>query len=445
MAWDLLLTDCILLTPDRKCPDTERSFLAIEDGRIAALGPIRELPATPPDVQTLALPGRLLTPGFVNIHTHAVLSLMRGIAVDMGHAPAYTPGVPHGHEVGPEDAVALARLGALEALTFGSTIMVDSYVHADLTLPAMAELGIRVHACGRLHDVDFTRVHQGIWRYDDAIGAASLQAVIDLRDRFHGAYGGRTHVVLTPHAPDTCSDALLSQVAALARQDGMLVATHLSQSPAENAVIADRSGTTPTALLDRLGLLNDRLIAAHCIHMTADDIARFAASGATVAHVPKGNATSGRMAPTPLLRAAGARLALGTDNLTQDMIEAMRWALIVARLQSGDSWPDWQPEDVFGMATAAGAAALGRSDLGQLRPGAAADLVVIDARQPHLTPLLDPLGTLVHDGQGRDVEHVFVAGRQVIRSGQAVFGNAAAIRSEAQAVSERLWARARTS
>jgi 5-methylthioadenosine/S-adenosylhomocysteine deaminase len=149
------------------------------------------------------------------------------------------------------------------------------------------------------------------------------------------------------------------------------------------------------------------------------------------------------MANTPLLRAAGARLALGTDNLTQDMIEAMRWALIVARLQSGDAWPDWQPEDVFAMATSAGAAALGRPDLGALRPGAAADLVVIDARQPHLTPLLDPLGTLVHDGQGRDVEHVFVAGRQVIRSGQAVFADASAIRAEAQEVSVRLWEEAR--
>ena len=249
--------------------------------------------------------------------------------------------------------------------------------------------------------------------------------------------------MLAPHAPDTCTETLLRRVAELSRTDGMLVTSHLSQSPAENAEVARRSGETPTALYDRLGLLNERLIAAHCIHMTPDDIRCFGAAGATVAHVPKGNATSGRMAPTPALRAAGARLALGTDNLTQDMIEAMRWALIVARLQSGENWPDWQPEDVFAMATGEGATALGLSGtLGVLRPGATADLVVIDANRLHMTPMLDPLGTLTHDGQGRDVEHVFVAGRQVIESGEPTLADAASIRAAGQAAAERLWAAA---
>ena len=114
--------------------------------------------------------GRLVTPGFVNVHTHAVLSLMRGIALDMGFAPAYTRGVPHGHDITEDEAVALARLGALESLTFGSTTMVDSYVHAHVTLPAMADLGLRVWSCTRFHDVDFTRVHEGVWRHDPAIG-----------------------------------------------------------------------------------------------------------------------------------------------------------------------------------------------------------------------------------------------------------------------------------
>ena len=209
-------------------------------------------------------------------------------------------------------------------------------------------------------------------------------------------------------------------------------------------MIAKRSGCTPTALLERVGLLNDRLIAAHCIHLTEDDIARIGGAGVTVAHVPKGNATGGSMAPTPKLRAAGARIALGTDNLTQDMTEAMRWSLAVARLQIGSVSDQWQPRDAFAMATAAGATVLGRAhDLGRLAPGYLADFVVFDFRHAHLTPLIDPLGTLVHDGCGRDVEHVFVDGRQVISNGEPAFADARKIRADAQRAAEALWDRAR--
>jgi 5-methylthioadenosine/S-adenosylhomocysteine deaminase len=308
----------------------------------------------------------------------------------------------------------------------------------------MAALGLRVFACGRVHDVDFSRVHDGVWRHDDAIGDATLAATRALIQAHHGTAGGRANVILAPHAPDTCSDRLLTQVAALARETGLKVMIHLSQSRAENQVIRERSGGTPAELLERIGLLNDHLIAAHCIHVTPDDIARIGGAGATVAHVPKGNATGGTMAPTPALRAAGARLALGTDNLTQDMAEAMRWALIVARLQEGEVSERWQPRDVFQMATANGAAALGLGDrLGRIAAGWLADLVVFDFRRPHLAPCLDPLGTLVHDGQGRDVEHVFIDGRHVVRDGLAVLVDEVRIRADAQAVAERLWAQAR--
>jgi 5-methylthioadenosine/S-adenosylhomocysteine deaminase len=321
--------------------------------------------------------------------------------------------------------------------------MVDSYVHAQATLPAMAELGLRVWSCTRFHDVDFTRVHEGIWRHDPAIGDASIAATVALMKAHHGAHNGRTQVMLAPHAPDTCSDDLLRKVAGLAQETGLRVWTHLSQSALENRVIRERSGCTPTELLDRVGLLNDRLIAGHCIHLTDDDISRLAAAGATVAHVPKGNATGGAMAPTPRLKRAGAHLALGTDNLTQDMTEAMRWALAVARIQLGGVSPEWQPRDVFAMATSAGARALGAAhELGRLAAGYLADLVVFDFRRAHLTPLLDPLGTLVHDAGGRDVEHVFVDGRHVVAHGEATLVDGRRIRAEAQAVSEALWARA---
>jgi 5-methylthioadenosine/S-adenosylhomocysteine deaminase len=444
MSFDTIIAGATLLTGDPAAPVVADGAIGITGNRIGFVGRRADLPADMPAARVLQMDGRVVIPGFINVHTHAVLSLMRGVALDMGFAPAYTRGVPHGHDITEDEAIALARLGALEAMTFGSTAMVDSYVHAHVTLPAMAELGLRVWSCTRFHDVDFTRVHEGVWRHDPAIGAACIADTLALMKAHHGANNGRTHVTLAPHAPDTCSDDLLKKVAELARETGVNVWTHLSQSRLENDVIAQRSGCTPAELLARVGLLNEKLIAAHCIYLTEDDVARLADSGMTVAHVPKGNATGGAMAPTPKLKQAGARIALATDNLTQDMTEAMRWSLAVARLQIGSVSDQWQPRDAFAMATAAGAQALGRShELGRLAPGYLADLVVFDFRHAHLTPLIDPLGTLVHDGCGRDVEHVFVDGRQVVADGAPVFADAARIRAEAQRAAEALWQRAR--
>ena len=191
--------------------------------------------------------------------------------------------------------------------------------------------------------------------------------------------------------------------------------------------------------------LNDRLLAAHCIKLTETDIERAGAARIHVAHVPKGNAGGGIMAPTNQLRAAGANLTLSTDNLLADMIEAMRWALSIARLQTETVNDDWQPEHVFQMATMNGARALGMADeLGSLVPGKKADIVIVKADTPNFTPLLDALGALVHCGQGANVRDVIVDGEAVVRDGRATHADETAIMADAQAAAEALWARARS-
>lgn len=150
------------------------------------------------------------------------------------------------------------------------------------------------------------------------------------------------------------------------------------------------------------------------------------------------------MAPTIALREAGARLALGTDNMHADMIETMRWALAVARLQVGRVTDDWQPRHALEMATLAGARAMGlENDLGSLTVGKKADLVVLDFRRPHLTPLTNALGNLVHVAQGRDVEMVVVDGRVVVEDGHATLVDGERIRREAAEAARHLWERAR--
>ncbi len=441
--FDLLVEGCTLI-PAAFAPPVPDAAIGIRGGRFVFVGPRRDLPAGARAAQRIDAAGHLALPGLVNVHTHTILTMVRGVAEDMGFAPAYTPGVPQGHMVTEAEAVALARLGALEALLFGSTLINDTYVHTDLTLPAMAELGGRVFACNRLHDVDFSGVAGGRWAHDAAIGARTLDAAEALVQRWHGRPDARTGVQLAAHAPDTCSAPFLRQIGEASRRLGVPVQTHLAQSRIEVARVRERDGRTPAELLDEVGLLDDRLVAAHCIHLTEADIARIGRAGVRVAHIPKGNATGGHIAPTRALTEAGARLTLATDNMHADMVEAMRWALAMGRVQRGAVEDSWQPEHMLLAATEEGAAAMGLGgELGAVRPGWRADLVLLDLGRPHLVPHGDPLGTVVHTAHGRDVAHVVVEGEVVVRDGRPTRADMESVCREGAEAAAALWRRAR--
>ncbi|AXY41647.1 amidohydrolase family protein [Halomonas sp. JS92-SW72] len=441
---DLVIHGPRAITVDPVLGEIPRARLVIHGGRLVEIGPDDPGVPLPPARRTLDLSGHVITPGFVNVHTHTILTMVRGVAEDMGFAPAYTPGVPHGHEVSEEEAVALARLGAAEALLFGSTLINDSYVHADLTLPAMGELGMRVITCGRIHDVDFSRVHEGIWEHRAEIGERTLAQAVALHERWQGGMDGRLGVELAAHAPDTCSRDLLARVAEARDALGIRVNGHLSQSLKENHRVQERDGMSPTELLEEVGLLGPRFTAAHCMYVSDSDIARIGASGTNIAHVPRGNATGGRIAPTTRLREAGANLALATDNMHADMVEVMRWALIMGRVQEGEVNETWQPHHVLEMATLGGARALGlEAELGSLTPGKRADLVAFDFRRPHLVPLINALGNLVHTAQGRDIDVVICNGEVVVEGGELCRADTATLLADAQSAAEALWQRAR--
>jgi 5-methylthioadenosine/S-adenosylhomocysteine deaminase len=440
--FDLLLRGGTALTAEPDRPVIEDAAIGIRGDRLALVAPATEVGAAASATRVVDASGHVITPGFVNVHTHAILCMVRGVAEDLGFAPAYTPGVPHGHDVTADEARALARLGALEALLFGSTLINDTYVHAEVTLPAMGELGLRVFAGGRIHDVDFSRVHDRVWLHRPEIGERTLADAVALAERWHGTMDGRLGVQLAAHAPDTCSRALLAEIDAARRRLGVRVTIHLAQSRVEVARVREREGRTPAELLDEVGLLDDRLLGAHCLFLTDDDVARLGRARVNVCHVPKGNATGGTAAPTSRLRRAGARIALGTDNMHADMVETMRWALAIGRLQEGAVTDAWQPHHVFHMATLEGARAMGLDhETGSLRAGKKADLVGFDFRRAHLTPSVNPLGNLVHVAQGRDVSFVIVDGRVVVEAGRATLVDEEAVRREGAEAARRLWAR----
>lgn len=437
---DLLIDGPDILTGDPARPQIAGGRIGIRADRIVLVEPASGPP--PAALRTLDGGGCLAIPGLVNVHTHACLTMLRGVAEDLGFAPAYTRGLPQGFDLEPDEAVAFARLGALEALTFGSTLVNDTYEHAGLTLPAMAAIGLRVTGCGRIRDVDFRGLMEGRWEHDRAIGRATLDEALALHATWHGREDGRIGVQLAAHAPDTCSVDLLREIRDARDATGAIVTTHLAQSSVEVDRIRARDGMSPVELLDEIGLLGPRLIAAHCIWMSPGDIARAGRARLHVAHIPKGNATGGTIAPIAELREAGASIALATDNMHADMVETLRWALNAGRIRAGRVAPDWQPATVLAMAHAGGAAAMGMGDaIGRLAPGWKADVVLLDTRRPHWRPLLDFAGTLVHVGQGRDVRDVVVDGRIVLRDGRPTLVSADAIMAEADRAARSLWSR----
>jgi 5-methylthioadenosine/S-adenosylhomocysteine deaminase len=233
----------------------------------------------------------------------------------------------------------------------------------------------------------------------------------------------------------------LREVKKLADAHGGNVHTHLSQLPLEVEAVKARTGLTPPQLMDKLGLLNERLIAAHCIHMDRPDIELCGKSKMTVAHAPIGNAKGGRIAPIMELREAGARIALCTDTFSGDLIEAMRWAIAMQRIRRQGNVLD--ARTVLDWGTRESAAAIGMADkVGSLEIGKRADIVLLDNRSPSLAPLVDGYGVLVHSASGHDVDTVIVDGRVVLSGGRLTLADGDAIVARAQQVASTLWTRA---
>lgn len=438
---DLLVGGDLVLTLDEQGRVLRNGALAVSGGRIVDIGPAAALEARWSATKHLDGKGRLVIPGLVNVHNHTPLMITRGMIEDIGFAPMYTPGIPQGHWLDADDAYALSCLGMYELLRAGCTTVVDYYRYPSSCARAAAELGLRAVIAGRVHDADPAALAVGRYEHKTEVGQASLRENAELIERWNGHDGGRIRCDWAPHAPDTCSDDLLREVGRLAEAHGGNLHTHLAQLPIEVEAVQARSGLTPARLLDKLGLLNERLIAAHCIHMERADIELCGKAGITVAHAPIGNAKGGRIAPIVELRDAGARIALCTDTFSGDLIEAMRWSIAMQRIDRQGNVLD--ARTVLNWGTREGAAALGMgSEIGSLEIGKRADIVLLDNRSPSLAPLVDGYGVLVHSASGRDVDTVIVDGRIVLAGGQPVRVDGAEIVTRAQAVADRLWQRA---
>lgn len=353
--------------------------------------------------------GRLLMPGLINTHCHAAMTLQRSQADDIPLMAWLNDYIwPFEAKQTPREVVLGMTLGVAEMLLGGITSFADMYFFENRCVGPVEELGIRaVLGCS----------------YFDSNAREAFREV-EQAVRLAASGSGRVRIGVAPHAPYTVSPENLRRGKELADCLGLNLMVHVAETQDEVRIVRERYGCTPVEHLDRLGLLDSRCIAAHCIHVGESDIATLAARGVTVSHNPQSNMKiSSGVAPVERLRAAGALVTVATDgpssNNDLDLFEELRTAAFLQKSATGD--PTALPAcEALRMATANGARAMGYADgeLGVIREGALADLIVIDLQKPHLQPVHDVVSNIVYCGKAADVDTVMVDGRIVVEGRQ---------------------------
>jgi 5-methylthioadenosine/S-adenosylhomocysteine deaminase len=440
---DLLVSGGIVVTMDPARRVLQPGAVAIEGNRVAAVGPVGEIEAAYAPARRIDATGRMVLPGFVNLHSHVGLTVLRGVGEDRGSASLFPAAMAVWDVMDEAEIHAMSLLGFFELLRFGSTTVVENSRKASAVAAAADRIGVRAVLSEMVADVDQYGIETRGYHYEAHRGEERLRAGLDLAARWHGAANGRLTVQLSPHAPDFCSKTLLTTIGGEARRRGLGLTLHLAQTPREVDLVKRLHGRGSVELLHEIGLLGPDVIAAHCIYVSDDEIRLLASTRTGVAHNASINAKRGRIPPAIQIMDLGGTVGLGTDNYHGNITEAWKFAISAARVRTGDA-TRLTPMQVLEMATVNGARALGRlDDLGSLEPGKYADLVIVDLQKPHFYPLIDPVGSFVHNAVGNDVETVIVDGRVTVDRGALLTLPPEEILASSQRAAEQVWSRLR--
>ncbi|MCC5948924.1 MAG: amidohydrolase family protein [Nitriliruptoraceae bacterium] len=384
----------------------------VDEGRIVGVWSRTDAPRT--TVAETALPG-LLLPGFVDVHAHTPMVLLRGAGEGLPVDRWLTEVMwPRESRLTPDDIRVGMLAGGAQLLRGGITTSVEMYFAPDAMAEACHELGLRSLIAPPLLVSEELEAALGSWE-------AQLEAMV----AFAAAHRDDALVdgIIGPHSAYTVPLEPLRAAAEAARSEGLLLHLHVAEGEHEgDGIRAEHGVSVPRYLADH-GVLDAPVLAAHGVWLDDDDIALFAAHGTSVAHCPGSNGKhASGLAPVTALRAAGVPVAIATDGPAShdrlDLYAEMRLAIRFARLRERDA-AALGASDALAMVTSEAARAIGRDDLGIIAPGARADLqhVAID----RLGPVVDPddlLTHLVYSASPADVTDVWVEGRHVVAEGR---------------------------
>jgi len=428
----ILIQDCLILPATHRLGKKEKTQdllikgdIAIDGGRLLKVGPEGTIPSDWNPGKIINGKNFLCLPGLINCHTHAAMTLLRSYADDLPLMYWLEKKIwPIEARLTGEDVYWGTLLALIEMIKSGTTTFNDMYFYMDETAQAVEKIGMR--AC-------LARGLVGIGNQAEK-GLEESRAFIE---KWQEGAGGRIKVWLGPHAPYTCPPSYLKKVITLAQEYDVGIHIHVSETKDEIAQIEKKYKKTPVGYLQEIGLFQFPVLAAHCVHLTDEDINLLAESGISIAHNPESNMKlASGIAPVAKLRAAGITVGLGTDgaasNNNLDMFGEMRTAALLHKVVNED--PLVLPaSEVILMATRDGARALGlENEVGMLKPGLKADLILINLNQAHLFPRHNLVAHLVYAAQGHDVDTVIIDGKVVMEHRKILTVDEELVRAEVE-------------
>ena len=437
----ILLTNATIVTGNPNREILYDSALTVDKGRIAALGPTPDLISQYPDAELVNCRGKTIFPGLINAHTHLMRTVGRGILEDTGYPNTLQYPEDIRDVLTHEETLAMVTLGALESIKSGVTSMLEIGRTVGAFAPALASTGLRLVLSEAIDDLDPQSARLGIYEYSEEKREARLEVSDDLIKRWHGASYGRITCFLAPGTPESCSPQLLRSVREMAESHDIGYTIHLCQSMVEMNAIQRIHGVRPTHYLFANEFLGPRLLTAHNRYVDHSEIAMLGWGRVNISNNPAIAARRATAAPVLELEAAGCNIAMGSDNMTHDMVEVLRSGVFYERVRRNSQMHP-MPEDVLEWATMGSARALRLDEkVGSLEPGKHADLFIINSSRAHLVPNLRIVSAFVHNGQAGDIESVMVDGQWLMRDREVLTIDEDRVVEAAQEVGVRAWQR----
>jgi 5-methylthioadenosine/S-adenosylhomocysteine deaminase len=436
---DTLFTNAHVLTMDEKMTQYTRGAVAVTGEGIVAVGPEDEIKKEYSGKETVDCKGKILMPGLINAHTHVPMTLLRGIADDL-RLDVWLQGYMFPVErqfASPEFVRLGTSIACAELIKSGVTTFNDMYYFEDDVATATAQAGMR-GVCG-----------QSILKFPTPDAASYEDAMEKARD-YIKKWKGHPLIVpaIAPHAPYTCTEEILRETADLAKEFDVPLHTHLAETSLEVDNMRNENGMPVIPYVKKQGLLDAKVIAAHCVHIDIGEIRTLHHAGAGISHNPSSNLKlASGFAPVMKMLQAGLNVGIGTDgpasNNDLDMFEEVRLAAFIAKVVTND--PTSLPaSQALLMATRLGAQALHIGHLtGSLTPGRRADLILIDLTPAHNSPSFrrsadNAYAQIVYASKSTDVTDVMINGKWVMRGRQLLTVNEAELLAEAADIAKKI-------
>ncbi len=435
MTYDLVIHNGTIVTVNASFEIIPNGLICISADKLERVESMPNDQSLPASKVSIDAAGGLIMPGLVNTHTHLPMTLFRGLADDLPLEIWLNKHIfpAEGAHINPDNVRWGALLACAEMLLSGTTTCCDGYFLEDQVAEAIRTSGMRAVLA------------QGVIDFP-APGVPDPMENIKIPQAFCTKWHNPTSLI-TPsifcHSAYTSSAETLKKAKAHCVENGLLFQIHAAETQNEWQQIKDEHQSTPIQYLDHLGLLDENTLLIHCVWVDDKDIEIIAARNARVSHNPESNAKlAAGIAPVPQLIKAGIPLGLGTDgcasNNNLDVFHEMDMAAKIHKAQSHDP-TTMDARTVVEMATIGGARAIGLDhQIGSLEVGKQADVIVIDHRSPHLTPMYHPASHIVYTAQSADVRDVVVAGQVLVRNRQILSLDVEEIMSKVNEIADQI-------